>query len=71
MQKVEIGLKLQDSILINDMIYSTESSSKVPDIEIIRLEQVDMPLLKKIVDALSKCSKAFLLLEYGVLSFSH
>ena len=30
-----------------------------------------MAVLQNIVDAHSKCSKAFLLLEYGVLSFSH
>ena len=71
MRKVEIGLKLRDSKLINGMIYSTESWSKIPDIEMVRLEQVDMAVLRNIVDAHSKCSKAFLLLEYGVLSFSH
>ena len=70
-QKVEIGLKLRDSKLINGMIYSTESWSKISDIEMARLEQVDMAVLRNIVDAHSKCSKAFLLLEYGVLSFSH
>ena len=53
------------------MIYSTEAWSKISDKELTRLEQVDFALLRNIVHAHSKCSKAFLLLEFGVITFSH
>ena len=70
-RKVEIGLKLRDTKLINGMIYSTEAWSRISDIEVTRLEQVDLALLRSLVEAHSKCSKAFILLEFGVISFSH
>ena len=70
-RKVEIGLRMREAKLINGMIYSTEAWSKLSDREINRLEQVDMALLRGLVEAHSKCSKAFILLEFGVLSFRH
>ena len=50
MRKVEIGLKLRDAKLINGMIYSTESWSKISDKELTRLEQVDMALLLSLAE---------------------
>ena len=70
-RKVEIGLKLRDAKLINGMIFSTESWSKVSDTELRRLEQVDISMLRNLVDAHSKCNKAFVLLEFGVITVSH
>ena len=70
-RKVEIGLRMREAKLINGMIYSAEACSKLSDREINRLEQVDMALLWGLVEAPSKCSKAFILLEFGVLSFRH
>ena len=66
-RKVEIGLKLRDAKLINGMIYSTEAWSKISDNELHRLEQVDFALLRSLVEAHSKCSMAFILLEFGVM----
>ena len=68
-RKVEIGLKLRDAKLINGMIYSTEAWSKISDNELHRLEQVDFALLRSLVEAHSKCIMAFILLEFGVMSF--
>jgi hypothetical protein len=70
-RKIEIGLKLRDAKLINGMIYSTEAWSRISDTEVTRLEQVDFALLRSLVEAHSKCSKAFILLEFGVISFSY
>ena len=61
-RKVEIGLIMRDAKLINGMIYSIEAWSKLSDREVNRLEQVDMSLLRGLVEAHSKCSKAFILL---------
>jgi len=49
------------------MIYSTEAWSKIFDSELVRLEQVDMSLLRSLTEGHSKTSKAFVLLEFGVL----
>ena len=57
--------------MINGMIYSTEAWSRISDTEVTRLEQVDLALLRSLVEAHSKCSKAFILLEFGVISFSY
>ena len=62
-RKIEIGLKLRDAKLINGMIYSTEAWSRISDTEVTRLEQVDFALLRSLVEAHSKCSKAFILLN--------
>ena len=70
-RKIEIGLKLRDAKLINGMIYSTEAWSRISETEVTRLEQVDLALLRSLVEAHSKCNKAFILLEFGVISFSY
>ena len=69
--KVEVGLKLREAKLLNGMLFSTESWSSISDAELTRLEQVDLGLLRSLVDGHSKCSKAFILLEYGVLEIRH
>jgi hypothetical protein len=70
-RKVEIGLRMREAKLINGMIYSTEAWSKISDSELVRLEQVDMSLLRSLTEGHSQTSKAFVLLEFGVLKIRH
>ena len=70
-RKVEIGLKLREAKLLNGMIFSTEAWSSISNAEMTRLEQVDMSLLRSLVEGHSKCSRAFILMEFGVLEIRH
>ena len=70
-RKIEIGLKMREAKLLNGMIYSSEAWSKISDSELVRLEQVDFSLLRSLADRHSKTSKAFVLLEFGVLKVRH
>ena len=70
-RKVEIGLKMREAKLLNSMIFSTEEWSSISNGEMTRLEQVDMSLLRSLVEGHSKCSRAFILMEFGVLEIRH
>ena len=70
-RKVEVGLKLKEAKLLNGMLFSTEAWSSVSDAELTRMGQVDLALLRSLVDGHSKCSKAFILMEFGVLEIRH
>ena len=70
-RKVEIGLRMREAKLINGMIYSSEAWSKISDSELVRLEQVDMSPLRSLTEGHSKTSKAFVFLEFGVLTIIH
>ena len=70
-RKIEVGLKLRDAKLLNGMLFSTEAWSSVSDAELTRMGQVDLALLRSLVDGHSKRSKAFILMEFGVLELRH
>ena len=70
-RKVEIGLNLRMAKLINGTIYSSEAWGKMTNNEMTRLEQVDLALLRSLVAGHSKTSRAFTILEFGVLSLRH
>ena len=70
-QKFKVGLNLRLAKLINGTIYSSEAWSKISETELTRLEQVDMALIRSLVSGHSKCSRAFTLLEFGVLGIRH
>ena len=71
MRKVEVGLNLRMTKLVNGTIYSSEAWGKVTEAELTRLEQVDFALLRSLVSGHSKTSRAFTLLEFGVFSIRH
>ena len=71
MRKVEVGLNLRMAKLVNGTIYSSEARGKITESELIRLEQVDLALHRSFVSGHSKTSRAFTLLEFGVLSIRH
>ena len=70
-RKVEVGLKLREAKIVNGMIYSTEAWSSLSDKELTRMEQVDMACLRSLVKGHSKCSVAFITLEFGLLQLRH
>ena len=53
------------------MIYSSEAWPRISDTEVTRLEQADLALLRRLVEAHSKCSKAFILLKFEVIWISY
>ena len=59
-RKIEIGLKMREAKLLNGMIFSTEAWTSISDTELTRMEQVDLALLRSLVEGHSKCSKAFI-----------
>ena len=70
-RRVEIGLQLREAKIVNGMIFSSEAWSSISDTELTRLEQVDMSGLRALVKGHSKCSTAFIILEFGVLQLRH
>ena len=70
-RRVEVGLQLREAKIVNGMIFSSESWSSISDAELTRLEQVDMSGLRALVKGHSKCSTAFIILEFGVLQLRH
>ena len=70
-RKVEIGLQMREAKLLNGMLLSTEAWLSISDTELTRMEQVDMSLLRSLVEGYSKCSNAFILMEFGVLKIRH
>ena len=71
LRKMEVGLKLREAKIVNGMIYSTEAWSSISNADLTRLEQVDMAGLRSLVQGHSKCSTAFIILEFGVLQLRH
>ena len=70
-RRVEVGLQLREAKIVNGMIFSSEAWSSISDTELTRLEQVDMSGLRALVKGHSKCSTAFIILEFGVLQLRH
>ena len=71
MYRVQIGLQLRESILVNGMLYNSEAWSSISNKELVRIEQVDYSLLRALQGGHSKCGTEYLLLEFGVLKFRH
>ena len=65
-RKVDIGLKVREAKLLNGMLLSTEALSSITEAELTRMEQVDMALLRSLVEGHSKCRKPFIIMESGV-----
>ena len=71
MRRIEIGLTLREAKLHNGILFNSEAWSNVADSDMERLEQVDTAGLKDLVAGHSKCSKAFVYLEFGALMIRH
>ena len=70
--RVQIGLQLRESILVNGMLFNSEAWSSISNKELVRMEQVDYSLLRALQGGgHSKCGTEFLLLEFGVMKLRH
>ena len=69
--RLEVGLMLRKSFLVNSMLYSAEAWSGVSKTHIKRLEVVDTALLVKLTGGHSKCGNEFHHLETGTLKIRH
>ena len=65
--KIDVAMKLREAMLINGMLYNSESWHGVTSKHMKRLEAVDEALLRNILKAHSKTPLEFLYLETGSL----
>ena len=69
--RVEAGLLLRQSILVNSLLYSAEAWSGVSDAQLARLEVVDTALLSRLTGGHSKTGTEFHHLETGTQKLRH
>jgi hypothetical protein len=70
--RLEAGLMLRESILINSLLFSAEAWSAVSEKQLARLEVVDTSLLRQLTgNGHSKCPTEFHHLETGTLKLRH
>ena len=69
--RTQIGLKMRETKLCNNLLYNAEAWSYISDRDMSRLEQVDLSFLKSLVGARSKTVNIFVYLELGILKFKH
>ena len=65
--KLEVALKLREAMLINGILFNSESWHGVTEKQVKSLEAIDESLLRTIMKAHSKTPKEFLYLESGAL----
>ena len=65
--RIDIGLKLRQAMLINSMLFNSESWHGICESELKMLETVDEHLLRSLVKGHSKTPLEFLYLETGTL----
>ena len=70
-RRIEAGLLLRKSILVNSLLFTSETWSGIREASLQRLEQVDQALLRSLLAAHSKTSVEFLYLESGSLQLKH
>ena len=69
--RIQVGLQLRDSILVQTLLNSLEVCSNLTSENINRIEQVDDALLRGILGSHPKGPKVFPYLELGVLKLGH
>ena len=69
--RTQIGLKMRETELCNNLLYNAEAWCYILDRDMSRLEQVDLSFLKSLVGAISKTVNIFVYLELGILKFKH
>ena len=69
--RVQVGLILRKAILVNSLLFTAEAWSGVREANLVRLEQVDLALLRSLVSGHSKCATEFAHLETGTLKLRH
>ena len=61
--RIEAGLLLRQSILVNSVLYSAEAWSGVTNKQLARIKVVDSALLQKLIAGHSKCTAEYHHLE--------
>ena len=69
--RLEAGLLLRQSILVNSLMFSAEAWSALTDRHLARMEVVDNALLSRLTGDQSKCPSEFNYLETGSLKLRH
>ena len=69
--KMEIGLHLRQAMLLNAILYNSESWHNVADEDLKALESIDEHLLRSLVQGHSKTPLEFLYLETGAIPIRH
>ena len=69
--RLEAGLLLRQSILVNSLLFSAEAWSALTDRHLARMEVVDNTLLSRLTGGQSKCPSEFNYLETGSLKLRH
>ena len=69
--RLEAGLLLRQSILVNSLLYSSEAWSGVTDKQLARIEVVVSALLCKLTGEHTKCASEFNHLETGTWKLRH
>ena len=70
--RIQIGLQLRQSKLVNGMLYNSEAWTSITERELLRMEQVDFSLTRALMGGgHSKCPIEFYLLELGLLKLCH
>ena len=67
--KIPVALKLREALLVNGILFNSESWHGVTQKHIKSLDTVDVALLRTILKAHSKTPKEFLYVETGALPF--
>ena len=70
-RRIEVGLLLRKSLLVNSLLFTTETWSGVKESDIRRLELVDLALLRSLLDCHSKVASEFVYMETGSLMLRH
>ena len=70
-RRVEVGLLLRKAILVNSLIFTSETWSGVKEASLRRLEQLDEALHRSLISSHSKVSVEFLYMECGSLKLRH
>ena len=69
--RVRVGLLLRKAILTSSLLFTAEAWHNVTDQDLKRLEQVDISLLRGIMNSHSKSANVFHYLETGSLMLRH
>ena len=69
--RIQIGLKMRETKLCNNLLFSGEAWSSISERDMDRLEQVDLSLIRSLTGSHSKTVKEFLYLELGIIKPRH
>ena len=69
--RLQIGLRMRETKLCNNLLYSGEAWSSISEQDMGRLKQVDLSLIRSLTGSHSKTVKEFMYLELGLIKPRH